>query len=181
MTASGQGYSSTLLYASLNGSSELPPNDSPYVGTGRFSLDGDSGSLSYQVNIPSDFSPTSAGIYGAANESQSGRLIFDLGNYGSITNSLCIITWDNPPDCFTNITTGYAGHLTLTPDQQQDFKNHLWYVNLTSVEHPEGEIRGQIASTSVPEPNALVLLFLGAVSFAAVRKRGKLNPQNRMP
>jgi len=37
-----------------------------------------------------------------------------------------------------------AGHLTLTPAELAAFASGNWYVVLKTVDHPEGEIRGQV-------------------------------------
>jgi CHRD domain len=118
--------------ATLNGTNEVPANTSTYVGSGTFTLTGNS--LEYSVGMLSlFFFPTSAGIYGPTNASQNAPLIFDLGNY--------IIA--APHDEFPG-SLGYIGTLTLTPQQISDLKAGQWYMNFASSAYPSGEIRGQI-------------------------------------
>ncbi len=128
--------------ANFSGANEVPPNSSPYLGTGNFTLTDDSFSYSIWLSGPSaSFAPTSGGIYGPATAVQNGNLLFDLGNW--------ILTF-NPP------ARGYLGEFFLTTQQISDLEAGLWYVNLTSPSFPGGEIRGQI--NPVPEPLTLALL-----------------------
>ena len=118
--------------ANLRGTNEVPPNSSTFVGSGTFTLTGNS--LEYSVGMLSPFFfPTSAGIYGPATDGRTGPLAIDLGNYligapyGSFPGSL-----------------GYIGTLTLTPRQVRELLAGRLYVNFTSSTYPNGEIRGQI-------------------------------------
>jgi hypothetical protein len=111
----------------LTGTNETKPNNSPYVGTGALTLQGNI--LNYGVGMLSHFVPTSAGIYGPARTEQDGRLVFNLGKF---------IHSFNPP------AFNYGGELVLTTAQVHDLKAGLWYVNFASSNYPSGQIRGQI-------------------------------------
>ncbi len=118
--------------STLSGTNESMPNSSPYIGSGRFSLDGSF--LSYAVRMESPyFLPTRAVLYGPAQTGGSGALTFDLGNYNLSSN---------PP------AVTYAGGLFLTVPQVRALVSGLWYVNLCSSNYPDGEIRGPIVLQS---------------------------------
>jgi hypothetical protein len=116
----------------LAGTNETVSNNSPYTGSGRFSLDGNF--LSYAVGMESPyFLPTKAVISGPAEPGGSGALIFDLGDYQVSSN---------PP------ALSYAGGLFLTASQVRTLMSGLWYVNFFSTNYPDGEIRGPIVLQS---------------------------------
>jgi len=117
----------------LTGTNETIPNNSPNVGTGWFTLDGNV--LNYGVGLQGNnvFFPTSAGIYGPATNGHDAPLLFDLGNF---------LTSFNP------FSITYGGGLFLTPQQVRDLVSGLWYVNFLSTNYPSGQIRGQIVLQS---------------------------------
>lgn len=118
--------------ANLSGTNEVPPNSSTFVGSGTFTLTGNS--LEYSVGMLGiQFFPTSAGIYGPATEGQTGSLVFDLGNY------LIAAPYNGFPGAL-----GYIGRLTLTTRQVSELLAGRLYVNFTSSTYPNGEIRDQI-------------------------------------
>jgi hypothetical protein len=125
----------------LTGTNETEPNNSPYTGSGRFSLDGNF--LSYAVGMESPyFLPTKAVISGPAEPGGSGALIFDLGDYQMSSN----------PPALT-----YAGGLFLMASQVRTLMSGLSYVNFFSTNYPDGEIRGPIVLESGATLSGLVL------------------------
>jgi CHRD domain-containing protein len=112
----------------LNGTNEVPPNNSPVAGHGSFTLDGDMLNFSIGGFLGYPFYPTNAGIYGPAPVGKNGRLIF--GNLG----------WGiSPPEGLV-----YGGGFRLTRKQTAQLRAGLWYVNIQSAQFPNGEIRGQV-------------------------------------
>ena len=159
----GQGTIGTpaILTAYLNGACEVPANESQYEGSANLSYN----LLTYNplsntvvnctVFLPYPFFPTGAGIYGPANLAQTAPLLFDLGQYQIVTNVIVIISWPPVPDppSITNVFVAYTNTLSVTPQQMRDLNAGLCYVNVTSLDYPAGEIRGQInAGTVVTQP-----------------------------
>src|SRR5438105_14097255 len=63
------------LAACLTGRNEVPANDSPYKGSGKFTLNGTL--LNYEVTLASrTLTPPKAGIYGPAADGTNGEVIF---------------------------------------------------------------------------------------------------------
>jgi len=160
--ANAQAQGTIQLFANLSGANEVPPNNTPLFSTGTFTLNGTT--LSYLVGGPLSFQnggqPTDVTINGPANAGSLAPILFDLGVPS-------IFPIQPPPGAgfslqgiINNLTTGQVNDLTAG----------LWYVNITTVNFPAGEVRGQIVP--VPEPSALALLGVGAGLFALrFRKR----------
>ena len=147
VTASAQG--TFQFVAALNGSNEVPPNGSPGIGTGQFTLTGSS--LDVFVDISLAFEPTGAFLQGPAASGSTGPRIFDLG-----APILRPPIFPIDPGGREYVFNG----ATLSSSQISDLMAGLWYVNVTSAAFPDGEIRGQILA--VPEPSTLALLALAA-------------------
>jgi hypothetical protein len=159
LAASAQGTISNPTYtpAYLNGSCQVPHNDSPVSGHGSVTYD----LLTYRplsntvvtcsVHFPLPFSPVAAGIHGPANPGQTAPLLFDLGEPRTVTNIITFISWppvSNPPT-FTNISVGFSNRFSVAPHQMNDFKAGGWYINVSSTNFPEGELRGQLTDAPV--------------------------------
>ena len=105
------------------------------------------------VSLPPSFPATTAGLYGPATPGQTGPLILDLGQPNIVTNAdLIVITWppvtnSTPPVTSTSLV--FTNELVLNEQQLNELKAGLWYVNVASIDHPAGEIRGQITSAPV--------------------------------
>jgi hypothetical protein len=129
--------------ATLTATNEVPPNDDPTVGTGTFLLTGNT--LGFLVRVPAVTFITSAGyIQGPALLGSNAPMLFDLGapipqggapEFG-IPPSFVFGSAAGPP--FS------PGLLTLTDQQISDLENGLWYVNVTSDQMTNGQVRGQI-------------------------------------
>lgn len=75
---------------------------------------------------------TTAKIYGPAMVGETGPAIFDIGTIGGTAGRFPVRTFD------------------VTAEQKAQLRNGLWYVQIGSANHPDGEIRGQIHSHSRP-------------------------------
>jgi glucose/arabinose dehydrogenase len=123
----------TLFVASLNGQQEIPPTGSPAKGTATILLNTEETSARVSLNFSGLTTPqTVAHIHGPATATQSAPPIFDL-----------------PAGNFTDY------QISLTPQQINDLKDGLFYVNVHSMMFPAGEIRGQFNVAAAP---ALALL-----------------------
>ena len=120
--------------AYLWGSDEVPPNLSSYRGFGTLTLNGNR--LSYDVGLPlPSLAPIDAGIYGPALPGMNGDLILGLPSY---------VLVPGVPNSSFHGGLEYQGDLTLAPEQVEQLKEGLWYINISSVDFPQGELRGQI-------------------------------------
>jgi hypothetical protein len=75
---------------------------------------------------------TTAKIYGPAMPGDTASAIFDLGTIGGTAGRFPVQAFD------------------VTAEQVEQLRNGLWYVQIGSTNHPDGEIRGQIRSHTRP-------------------------------
>jgi hypothetical protein len=123
---SGAAHAETLRFrATLNGASEVPPNDTKGAGTATATLDTASKELSYTINYSGLTGPaTAAHFHGPAAPGANAGPVVML----------------NPP------TSPIMGKATLTDAQVADLRAGRWYVNVHTAAHPPGEIRGQVTA-----------------------------------
>jgi hypothetical protein len=102
-----------------SGAQEVPPNGSPAVGSCSADLADDAGSVLVQCAhaVPN---PTAAHLH-QGEPGEEGPVVFDFGS-------------GNP----------FAGEAPLTPRLVADFAAGFLYVDVHSVDAPDGEIRGQL-------------------------------------
>lgn len=132
-----------VLAVSLSGTNAIPANTSLCGGSGKFTLTGNV--LSYDVGLPfPNLAPTSGGIYGPAGSGTNADVIFAWTNYSIVPGS---------PNSTFKGAWQYKGTCTLTSDQLDQLRAGLWYVNVSSAEFPDGELRGQI-TISAASPTA---------------------------
>jgi len=111
----------TTFTANLNGASEVPPNESMATGTANLVFNEETNKFS--ITVPySGVVATDAHIHKGA-VGVSGPAVFPFDDLTS-------------PLTLTDVT--------LTPEQEADLKNGLYYVNIHSAAYPAGEIRGQL-------------------------------------
>jgi hypothetical protein len=109
--------------ATLNGTAEVPPNDSRGAGTATFTLDEKTKVLTYNITYSGlKAAPTAAHIHGPAAPG---------------ANAGVMVPFANPASPIT-------GSATLTDAQVAALLAGQTYVNVHSSAHPPGEIRGQI-------------------------------------
>lgn len=118
-----------LLFVShLEGSQVVPAITTNASGIGTFMLNNNRDTISINMSIIGS-SATSAGIY-IGSEGSSGTLLIDLTN-DLIGNSIC---------------TSLTGNVLL--DNLSDFLKGNLYLQLSTIDHPNGELRGQILLAS---------------------------------
>ena len=146
----------------MNGIQMVPAVDTPAFGGGRLELNGNT--LSYNVGLRVEwFDPTGAFIHGPGAPGSNGPLIRDLGRRGVTPG----------PDA--TLAFAWVNNFTVTQTQVEELLSGLWYVRVTSIAHPEGEIRGQIIL--VPEASTLGLLALGGGVLSALTWRRHASKQ----
>ena len=106
----------------LSAASEVPPNSSNGTGNADIKLDGNR--VSWNVTYSGTTGPITAGhIHGPAMPGANAGVVVPFT--GSLASPI-------------------TGSATLTDAQVADLKAGKYYVNLHTVAHPGGEIRGQI-------------------------------------
>jgi hypothetical protein len=130
----------------------LPVLDSNGSGSAEGTVDTITGLLTWTVAWTGLTGPaTAAHFHGPATPDQTAPPIVDIG----MTSGL---------------SSPSAGSATISALHVQQLLANLWYVNVHTVRHPPGEIRGQVAP--VPLPASLPLLLgAGAVLGLAARRR----------
>lgn len=145
------------LFASLDGSQEVPPNASPGTGTGYMTYDDVSNQLSWNIT----FSDLTAGTTAAHFH----------GPAAPGVNASPVITI--PLGASLGMTSGVLnGMATLANETQEgQLLSGLWYINIHTSNFTGGEIRGQVQV--VPIPAALWLFGSGLLGLVALARRGK--------
>lgn len=145
------------LFATMTGSQEVPPVNTPATGTAVMTLDTDTNLFAWDVifqNLVAD--SILAHFHGPAPIGQTAPPQIDL----------FVASTTAPP---LGARSGeFLGSQTLTDTQEQQVLSGLWYVNVHSVTYPAGEIRGQVF---IPEPSSLSLAALGLAGAYGWRRR----------
>ena len=125
-TASGN--ASYVLQIDLYGDYVVPPVDTHAYGFVRFFFNEDRTEADYTLDVKgySNSAVTGVSIH-AGGPGENGPEVMRLSDGDFIVT---------------------AGHLTLTPEQVETFASGSWYLVLTTVVNPEGEMRGQIVVPS---------------------------------
>ena len=112
------------FHAPLSGEKEVPPNQTKGSGQMRGTLNRNIKEFTYSVTYENLTGPaTAAHFHGPAGPGQNAPVVVPL----------------KPP------TSPIKGKVTLTDQQMNDLLANKWYVNIHTQQHPNGEIRGQIA------------------------------------
>jgi hypothetical protein len=120
----GAAHAETLKYmATLNGASEVPPNATTGTGMAMATLD--------TATKMFDYTLTFSGLTGPATAAHFHGPAAPGANAG-------------PTVPIASLTSPVKGSATLTDAQIADLKAGKWYVNVHTMAHPPGEIRGQV-------------------------------------
>jgi hypothetical protein len=122
--------------ATLSGTNEIPPNNSPATGTGTFTLVANV--FAYQVFMPLPFVPTGAQIHGPALPGQNTNALFALDGPMFVT----------PVPGGGDGGYAFTGSRTVSGAEVAQLFSGMWYVNVFSAAFPDGELRGQILPPS---------------------------------
>jgi hypothetical protein len=111
--------------ASLAAASEVPPNDSAGTGTADVTFDTESKELSWTIEFSGLTGPaTAAHFHGPAAEGENAGVAVPIEGTES----------------------PLEGSVMLTDEQVAQLEGGMWYVNIHTDAHPDGEIRGQVAA-----------------------------------
>lgn len=110
--------------ATLTGAQEVPPVSTPAAGMAEISLNNNTNVLIWKVTYSGLTSaPVGGHIHGPAAPGQNAGVLIPFTAVG---------------------TQPITGQATLTAQQAGELAKGLWYVNIHSATHPDGEIRGQL-------------------------------------
>ncbi|MDR0457747.1 MAG: CHRD domain-containing protein [Burkholderiaceae bacterium] len=140
--------------------SSVPPGDEPVANTPP---DGDGApgnaqlvTLTTRPDGASETQPTSSGAMAQIDlvYNPGTRLLRWKAQWTNLSSPITAIRFhgpaaqgqDGPPTLIWPGPFGptYDGRATLTPEQATDLVGGLWYVNISTVNYPGGEIRGQL-------------------------------------
>ena len=142
--------------AHLNGASMVPPVTTPARGRGFVVLNPAGTAINVFVSTIQLSSPrTAVTINGPAMAGENGPVIFTLGP-------------SNTP------TPGTSLMFPVTAEQANQLRTGLWYFQVATVNHPTGEIRGQIRSVN----SRADFDGDGSTDIAVVRSRDSAIPDN---
>lgn len=116
------------LTAQLTGAAEVPATDSAGKGTLEGTFDTETMALKWNV--------TYEGLTGDATAAHFHGPADDKSNAGPVV----------PIE--GALTSPIAGEATLNAEQAQQLQDGMWYFNIHTAAHPDGEIRGQVTKAA---------------------------------
>jgi hypothetical protein len=128
------------FFAGLTGGQEVPPVESPGLGSAVFGFDPDTRELSYEISIFGLQNPIAGHVHAGA-FGQNGPVVVPLAS-GPFTNPL-------------------RGRATLSEESAQRLLDGGMYVNFHTTQHPGGEIRGQLEAVPL---HAMQVVFAQTMS-----------------
>ncbi len=118
------GNASYILQIDMYGAHVVPPVETSAYGFVRFFFNEDRNAADYTLDVKGYSNSAVTGVtIRAGAPGENGPLVLSLSDGDFIVT---------------------VGHLTLTPEQLETFASGSWYLTLTTVFNPEGEMRGQI-------------------------------------
>ena len=152
----------------INGAQELVPTNSTAYGSGSFTLDDSTWTITGSISLVNAANKVFTGYHvhlaPTVTPRSNGPVVFDIKDNVLFDNTIG-----------NNRFIGFSGVLNGTQAQRmnilQGWIEERGYFNFHTTAFPGGEIRGDIHCTSVPEPATFTAMGLGAV--AMLRKRRK--------
>ena len=115
----------------LDGGQETPPVETIANGSGMVYLDRATKKLLWEISYNDLSSPvTAAHFHGPVGPGVSAGVQLKLAPTNATTNRI-------------------VGEATLTDEQMRQVLGGLWYVNIHTEKHPDGEIRGQVENAGM--------------------------------
>jgi hypothetical protein len=112
----------------LTGAEQVPPVQTSGAGKAALTYDPANRMVTWSISYTGLSGPvTMAHFHGPASAGKNGPVTVWLAKQGS------------------PVQGDITGSATLTPDQAEEFAAGQWYINLHTKDHPDGEIRGQVA------------------------------------
>jgi len=149
----------------LDGAQEVPPTGSAAYGTASYNIDDSTWIISGSVTITGLSLTEVTGLHiHNAPMGVNGPIIFDvLANLGGTNQVGNVSNWF------------FTGILDDTPILRQQKLSEMIagnaYFNAHTAANPDGEIRGQIICTTIPEPATIAVLGIGLASLLLLRRR----------
>ncbi|HEY9199841.1 MAG TPA: CHRD domain-containing protein [Gammaproteobacteria bacterium] len=142
------------LYATLDGTQEVPANASLGTGTATILFDDVSNQLDWNISYSGlTGAATAAHFHGPAAAGVNAGVQVNIGTLSG------------------GLTSPMIGSTTITSVQEADLLAGLWYINIHTAMYPGGEIRGQVQV--VPLPAASWLLASGLAGLIGWRQTRK--------
>lgn len=110
----------------LSGANEVPPVETPATGTAEASFDTETKELTWTVTYEGLTGPaTAAHFHGPAGEEENAPPVVPVEG---------------------DLASPIEGSATLTDEQATQLQDGMWYFNIHTDEHPDGELRGQLTA-----------------------------------
>ncbi|SHE91570.1 CHRD domain-containing protein [Devosia limi] len=130
MLASAPAYAEIIdMSAMLNGASEVPATDSAATGELKATYDTDTMELKWTITYDGlTGEPTAAHFHGPADATANASPTVPIE--GALASPI-------------------EGTATLTEEQAGQLQEGMWYFNIHTAAHPDGEIRGQVTAAAM--------------------------------
>jgi hypothetical protein len=155
----GPVHADEIFVATLMGAQETPPNNSPAMGTGVFTLNDAHTVLHFDYDFSGLVAPSTATHFHNGPAGVAGDIVrpvmADEGFVAGTTSGHMVGDW----------TSTDTAHPQLTPMLVAELEAGNIYANVHSTQFPGGEVRGQLTPSPAPEPSSLLLFGIGGAAL----------------